>query len=440
MQKAASQMVKSDRMAQRQPYPVDTGTDHGDNAKFSILVVDDSRLQRRILCSTLKRLGYLVQEAECVQEAIARCAERMPDLVISDWIMPGQSGLDFCREFRRMTQDDYRYFILLTSKSEKTEVAEGLDAGADDFLIKPVDAHELRARITAGERIVRMQRELTEKNRLVQVTLEELQRVYNQLDKDLMDAKKLQQSLVPDRHRKLPTGELSLLLRSAGHVGGDLVGFFPTDDGKLGLYAIDVSGHGISSALMTARLAGNLSAAAPDQNVALSRQSDGSYHARPPAEVTAALNSLVLNEMETEHYFTLLLAFADLSSGTITVAQAGHPHPLILRADGAIEQEGTGGFPVGLIADVDYQQFELQLNAGDRLLLLSDGVTECPAADGDILGEEGLEQLVEELKNTESKSFLEALIWSLSGFAGTEEFPDDVSGVLFEYSGSGYPK
>ena len=76
-----------------------------------------------------------------------------------------------------MPGDNYGYFILLTSKSEKNDIAMGLEAGADDFLTKPVDANELRARIAAGERILKMQRELTHKNRLITETLDELQRL-----------------------------------------------------------------------------------------------------------------------------------------------------------------------------------------------------------------------------------------------------------------------
>ena len=422
-------------MEQRQSHRTEAGAQDEAAAPFRILVVDDSGLQRRILCSTLKRLGYHVQEAGCVAEALARCAEQMPDMVISDWIMPGQTGLEFCSAFREMTGADYRYFILLTSKSEKTDIAAGLDAGADDFLVKPVDAQELRARITAGERIVRMQRELTEKNRLVNVTLEALRRVHEQLDRDLLDAKKLQQSLVPDRYKVLPEGMLSLMLRPAGHVGGDLVGFFPADDHKLGLYAIDVSGHGISSALMTARLAGNLSPSAREQNVALERQADGTYHARPPRAVVAALNDLVLSEMETEHYFTIVLGFVDLRTGAATLSQAGHPYPVVIRADGTVDQAGTGGFPVGLMEAVEYEEFSLTLGPGDRLLLLSDGVMECPDPDGGILGEEGVLRLAGDLAGTEGRMFFDALIWKLSGFSGTEDFPDDISGVLFQYNG-----
>ena len=163
-----------------------------------VLVVDDSRLQRRILVASLKKWGFNVLEAESGEQAMEICLADPPDLILSDWMMPGMNGIEFCRAFRKQSTDNYSYFILLTSKSEKNEVAEGLDAGADDFLTKPVSSDELRARISAGERILRMQRELSEKNRIVSETLGELQRVYDAIDKDLIQARKIQESLVPE--------------------------------------------------------------------------------------------------------------------------------------------------------------------------------------------------------------------------------------------------
>ena len=399
-----------------------------------VLVVDDSRLQRKILSSSLKRWGYEVVEADSGEAALAACKIRSPELVLSDWMMPGMSGIEFCKAFRELSGDDYGYFILLTSKSEKNDVAEGLDAGADDFLTKPVDGHELRARMTAGARILEMQRELTLKNRVITETLDELQRLYDSLDSDLIEAKQLQQSLVRERFKTFDGGDLSLLLRSSGHVGGDLVGFYPAAPGHLGLYSIDVSGHGISSALMTARLAGYLSASALDQNIALERTEDG-FRSRPPGEAIETLNELVLDEMETEHYFTLMLADVDLRTGKVVIGQAGHPHPIIQRADGTMEQDGTGGFPVGLMSGVTFSQFEMMLHPGDRLLIFSDGVTECPDADGNLVGEEGVERILETLHDVKGPALFESLMWSLTEISGLSEFPDDVSGILFEFSG-----
>lgn len=400
-----------------------------------VLVVDDSRLQRKILSASLVRWGFDVLEAASGEDALAICADHRPDLILSDWMMPGMSGLEFCQAFRELSGDRYGYFILLTSKSEKAEVALGLDSGADDFLSKPVDTNELRARINAGERILQMHRELIGKNRIISDTLDELQRVYDSLDKDLIEAKKLQQSLLRDRHKTFPTGVLSLVLQSSGHVGGDLVGFFPGGKNQLGLFAIDVSGHGISSALMTARLAGYLSATSPEQNVALYVDADGGFAMRPPSETIGTLNQLVLSEMDTEHYFTLLLACIDLASGEVTMSQAGHPHPLVQRKDGTIEQSGTGGFPVGLVGNVAYEQFAIRLRTGDRLLILSDGITECPDPNGAMLGEEGLACVMTRLGDVEGPKLLEAMMWELTRFAGDADFPDDVSGILFEYSG-----
>ena len=222
----------------------------------TVLIVDDSRLQRRILLSSIRKWGYDVVEAESGDDALELCKSRHFDMILSDWMMPGMTGPEFCSAFRALSSDTFTYFILLTAKSEKDEIAHGLEVGADDFLIKPVHAGELRARMSAGQRIIEMHGQLSEKNALISQTLTEIQTLYASIEKDLEEAKKLQQSLIPKRYQDFHTCQASLLLRSSGHVGGDLVGVFPVNENSIGLFSIDVSGHGISSALMTARLAG----------------------------------------------------------------------------------------------------------------------------------------------------------------------------------------
>jgi sigma-B regulation protein RsbU (phosphoserine phosphatase) len=191
-----------------------------------IMVVDDSRVQRKILGSQLARAGYQVIEGASGEEALDLLAHHQPDMIISDWMMTGMTGLEFCRRLRALDREHYTYFILLTSKNETAEIAQGLDVGADDFLTKPVSGDELRARITAGQRILSMERVMKEKNRLLSATLCELQGLYDSIDRDLMEARKLQQSLVRERSRNFGNSEVNLLLRPSGHVGGDLVGFF----------------------------------------------------------------------------------------------------------------------------------------------------------------------------------------------------------------------
>lgn len=401
-----------------------------------VLVVDDSRLQRRILVASLKKWGFDVDEADSGEAAMAICATSPPDLVLSDWMMPGMNGLEFCRGFRNLPAKEYGYFILLTSKSDKNDVAQGLDAGADDFLTKPVNPAELRARISAGSRILEMQRELSEKNRLVSDTLDQLQAAYDTIEKDLIEAKKIQESMVPELSRKFGASRVSLLLKPCGHIGGDLVGMFSTGQDLIGFYSIDVSGHGITSAMMTARLGGYLSSLYFDQNLGLERQPDGTYELRDPEMVATLLNERLVADTGIEEYFTMAYAVADLRTGAVRVVQAGHPHPLILRANGACEFVGSGGIPVGLLAGVSYSQFELQLSPGDRLLLYSDGFSECRLSSGDMLDQQGLLDLIARCRP--GPEFLDDLFWTLtqvmSPLYGME---DDVSATLFEYNGGG---
>ena len=401
----------------------------------TILLVDDSRVQRRILCASLKRWGYEVLEASSGAEALALCAERPVDIILSDWMMPGMDGLEFCRIIRRMEFDRYVYFILLTSKNEKEEVAQGLDVGADDFLTKPVNADELRARIAAGERILQIERELIEKNVLLGRALAQLRTLYEAIDRDLLEARRLQQSLVPDRMRDYGAARLSMLLQPSGHLGGDLCGQFRVSEHRVGFYSIDVSGHGIASALMTARLAGYLTGASPENNIALVVGADGAYRMRPPAEVCAELNRILLGDMETEHYFTMVMGEIDLRSGRVDLVQAGHPRPLLCRAGGAIEFLGSGGLPIGLFDEADWTSFTVDLAAGDRLMLYTDGFTEAPAPDGTQLEEEGLAALLRRHATVAGDKVLETLLRDLAAHAGGADFTDDVSGVLLEYLG-----
>lgn len=532
------------------------------------LIVDDSRAQRMIFARHLQKWGYQTEEAESGQDALERCGTAHFDLILSDWIMPGMDGLEFCRAFRALTREQYSYFILLTSKNDKDAVAVGLDVGADDFLSKPVSPAELRARINAGERLLAMERELrTARGQLVaavealddafvyydaedrlvlandrfrelyrlsapalaegaryedilrygiaqgqypaaigreeawlrerlsapqgnartrqqladgrvlqiverstpdggrvslrvdvtelhaardaarraeaqarrqneelRAALDELQKLYDALDRDLLQARRLQQSLIRKRHHDYSGSRLSLLLQSSGHVGGDMVGTFAIDEARIGIYAIDVAGHGVAAAMLGARIAGLFTGGDRNQNIALSRDpATGSIKAWPPHVVASRINELMLDEFETETYLTIVYADLDLSSGRVLLVQAGHPHPALQRADGRIEFLGDGGLPIGLIPQAEYATVETYLMPGDRLFLYSDGITECTNLAGEEYSEEGLERALRKLARIQGAEFLDALKWELTTWSGKEEFEDDVSGALLEY-------
>lgn len=397
-----------------------------------VLLVDDSRAQRRTLAVQLIRAGYHVVEASTGDEAMAICVERRPDIVISDWMMPGQSGLDFCRNFRSMQSDRYGYFILLTSRNDKKDIAAGLRAGADEFLTKPVSGAELLARLSASERILRMEQSLRKTNAQLNETLNQLRETQAAIERDLREARNLQQSLVRDRHGRFGEFDLSLLMRPAGHIGGDLVGFFPINARRAGLFALDVSGHGVAAALLSARLAALLSGAT-DHNIALKMTDLGLYDARPPVEILRELNRLMLDDLRTDSYFTMVYADLDYLSGKLRLVQAGHPYPVLQRADGTIEAIGRGGLPVGIFAHAEYEEVQLTLNRGDRLFITSDGLTETENQRGETLGDDGLQAILRTNASLKGDALLESICWSAAHYSQGRP-NDDISAVLIERS------
>jgi predicted signal transduction protein with EAL and GGDEF domain len=127
-----------------------------------ILIADDDALTRRILQNTLQKAGYeivAVEDGRMALECLARIAG--PRLALLDWLMPGLNGLEVCREIRRHSEYPYIYMIVLTARTSKEDIVRGLEAGADDYLTKPFDLEELKARLRCGERILKLEDKVT---------------------------------------------------------------------------------------------------------------------------------------------------------------------------------------------------------------------------------------------------------------------------------------
>lgn len=128
---------------------------------MKILIADDSIVSRHLLEATLRKWGYEVMVACDGAEALELLQrEDAPALIILDWMMPGMTGVEVCRRIRQRGREPYIYILLLTSKSQKEDLIEGMDAGADDYITKPFDESELQVRLRAGRRLVDLQAEL----------------------------------------------------------------------------------------------------------------------------------------------------------------------------------------------------------------------------------------------------------------------------------------
>jgi len=128
-----------------------------------VLIAEDTIISRHLLEATLRKWGYDVQVAcDGVQAKDILLREDSPRLAVLDWMMPGFTGPDLCKLVRQLKREPYTYILLLTSRSLKGDLIEGMEAGADDYLVKPFDEHELKVRLRAGRRIVELNAELFE--------------------------------------------------------------------------------------------------------------------------------------------------------------------------------------------------------------------------------------------------------------------------------------
>lgn len=195
-----------------------------------ILIADDSLVSRHLLEATLRKWSYEVIVACDGAEAwdILR-GEDPPRIAILDWVMPGLSGLEICKRVRERAltgELNYTYLILLTSKSQREDLIEGMEAGADDYLTKPFDQHELKVRLRAGSRVIDLQRQLLAAREELreQATKDFLTRTWNR--SAILDI--LQRELIRSARERRP---LSLVLADLDHFKqvNDTYGHFAGD-------------------------------------------------------------------------------------------------------------------------------------------------------------------------------------------------------------------
>jgi phosphoserine phosphatase RsbU/P len=143
-----------------------------------ILIAEDHYVSRHLLERNLTNWGFEVLSAEDGEAAVRVLeSEGAPPLAIIDWMMPRMDGLDVCKRIRADPTRPYIYLVLLTAKSHKEEVAAGLEAGADDYVVKPFDPDELRARLKVGQRVVELERQLARRVNELEVALTEVKQL-----------------------------------------------------------------------------------------------------------------------------------------------------------------------------------------------------------------------------------------------------------------------
>lgn len=395
-----------------------------------VLVVDDSPVQRKLLSSMLRSRGHEVDVACDGAEAWEMLVKKPASIVFADWMMPKMSGIELVRRIRAWDFGQYVYVILCTGKDSQADLIEGMRNGADDFLAKPVNPDELSVRISSGERIIQLETRLTEEKRRLEEANTSLSVAYETIRADLESAAEMQRALLPPPAR-IHNVQFEWLFCPAKVVAGDILSFFPLNEHTVGFYQVDVSGHGIPAAMFSVLLSKMLTTS-PIGNSLLKVTTPNApgYLIRPPHQAIAELNHRL--QGNGDMYFTMVYGMVDLKAKCLRFSQAGHPHPIYVKRGDAAVTLGDGGFPVGVLPDMDYDLNELEVGQGDRLFLNSDGITECTNPGGEQYGVQRLTLFLEEHCDETLKDLLAGIQRELRAWVGGDDFQDDLSIVAME--------
>jgi len=401
---------------------------------MKILVVDDAIDIKIYLGELLRKWGFQVVLANDGVEARELLEKEPIKLVISDWVMPHMSGVELCRSIRASAVPHYVYFILLTGRNADNDLLAGMEAGADDFLTKPFNADELHARIKAAQRVLHLEQVLAERNHALMHANRQLQESHDTINRDLEAAAVMQRSMLPESDYTLGLNTQSLFCPAAV-VAGDIFSYLKLDDSHLAFYHIDVAGHGVRSAMLSFTLGKVLSSTAEEGSPVKQAGTNqlGTECITSPAAVVAELNRRFQDNNDATPYFTMIYGIIHTSTGDVRMCQAGHPHPFRISRDGSIEHLGNGGFPVGLLPDVHYENTEFTLHPGDRLFCYSDGISECMNADEHPFGSERLVEHMLQSCRRPLQETLTGLSTRLQDWRRGDPFDDDVSLIAIEY-------
>jgi phosphoserine phosphatase RsbU/P len=394
-----------------------------------ILVVDDDPAIRLLLGAKLASWGHTITSAANGSEAWQILTAGAFDVVVSDWNMPVMDGLELCRRIRGAQWPNYIYIILCTAMNQKADFLAGMETGADDFAVKPVDFADLHVRIRAAQRILDLQTKLADQNASLRDLYDKLNNAYQTIARDLEAAATMQLQLLPEKMETNYPVNLDWLMIPSHFLAGDMLNYFMAGPTTLVFYHLDVSGHGIPAALLSVTL-NRLLVLTPGSPIVTGTNGFSAYSVVPPAEVVTELNRRF--QSSGDSYFTMIYGLFDTVSGRLKFCQAGHPGPILLAKSGDTTLLGRGGFPVGLMPDMEYDEVSVQLEAGDRLILYSDGFPECQNTNGDRYSEEKLVEVLKRNYTEPLKGLIHAVREDVSNWRGGGTFDDDLSLLVME--------
>jgi phosphoserine phosphatase RsbU/P len=290
---------------------------------------------------------------------------RPAGLLVVDGGRQAEDALRLCQRLRSAQQEQFVPILYVAAGADSSDRVACLECGADTSLVRPFAAAELLAQVQALLRIKERHDQLATRAAEAGRVSKRLQVAYHQLDQELVLARRIQESFLPQRLPDLPHVRFAVQYRPCGQVGGDFYDVFRLDERHVGFYVADAMGHGVPASLLTIFV---------KRGVRAKEITGQSYRLVPPDEVLQKLNrDLVEQSLADMPFITMVYALFDHANLTLQFSRAGHPHPLYIPADGPAQLWRLNGSLLGVF-ETQFNLQTQQLHPGDKLILYTDGM------------------------------------------------------------------
>ncbi len=401
----------------------DMEMDNFANYKRRVLIVDDEKTNLDLLELILRHENYQIERASTGEEAVEIVLQSPPDLVLMDVCMPGISGFDACRKIKASNPYHYVPVMMLTNLDDEDSKVQGLDAGADEYMVKPPTKAELLARVRAMLRIRDLQQTLLHSKRELQLTNEELRKAQHTIEQELKRIGSIQRSFIPSRFPRHAEIEFGHYYGPCTQAGGDYFDVIEIGHDHLGFLIADVTGHGASAAVVMAI------------THTLMHAFINTF--RFPSTALKVANEKLNEHLAPTIYVTMFYGVLNLDAMRFRYASAGHEPMMHYRAkEHSVEYLKTAhGFPLKLLESDDYDEKEIDFKPNDKLILFTDGLVEIRDVNGALFSPERLEKLVLRYHDLPPQEFIEAIITEIGTIQTEQPFQDDVTMLVISRKG-----
>ncbi len=379
-----------------------------DGLAIKVLLVDDQAM----VGETVRRMvadepGIEFRFCPDPAAAIDAANEFRPTVILQDLVMPDIDGLQLVRYFRANAATRDTPLVVLSSKEEPTTKAKAFALGANDYMVKLPDKLEVVARIKYHSLGYI---HLLERNEAYQ-QLAETQR---EMAAELARAARYVQSLLP---APLTTGPVrtSWKFVPSSQLAGDMFGYHWIDKKHLAIYLLDVSGHGVGSALLAVSAANVLAAG-----------TSGGTDPRDPGAVVTHLNDMFQMDRQDGKYFTIWYGVYKPAARSLAYCNAGHP-PALLSSDGKVHSLEADAPAVGMVPELPFETRTIAVGEGARLLVFSDGIMEIELANGEMWSFADFTARLETEIATAGDDLIQRHLEHTRVLMGRDSFTDDFS-------------